>query len=193
MIGLHGKMGSGKDTLLERMRLQDSRFERHSFADPLKESACALLGISRYVMEELKREDEVALVWDHHEYGVIDAFPEITMRAFLQRYGTEAHRDVFGQNFWVDQAMRIVDRSPGSSIPVFTDVRFENEALSIRARGGFIVHVIGDDVDTGDHASEAPLPPALIDFTIDNSMRGDEFAALDRHITFLLDELGVRA
>ena len=190
MIGLHGKMGSGKDTVLERLQAaQPATFQQVSFAAKLKEATAELLGTTVEKLEELKRDDSWRLILG--EYGKIDQMvgEGLTIREVLQRMGTEVGRNLFGDNFWVDQAMAVVDRY--DTIPVFTDVRFENEALAIRERGGVIVRVIGDYEDTGDHASEVPLPDALVDFTIDNSRRDDGFAALDRHVTFLLDEIGV--
>ena len=29
----------------------------------------------------------------------------MTFREFLQRYGTEAHRDVFGKDFWLEYTL----------------------------------------------------------------------------------------
>ena len=100
MIGLHGRMGSGKDTVLERLQvLQPGRFERVSFADPLKRSAAALLGVSVEKLEEWKRDEEALLCFGNAEN--FDAGC-MTVRKYLQRYGTEAHRDIFGSDFWVN-------------------------------------------------------------------------------------------
>jgi hypothetical protein len=117
------------------------------------------------------------------------------VRTYLQRYGTEAHRDIFGCDFWVDQGMRRAQEVRAASnpctIPVFTDVRFENEALTIKGMGGEIWHVRGLDEDTGLHASEAPLPVSLIDRHIDNTAREDSFAGLDAQLRAILDDIGV--
>ena len=187
MIGIHGKMGSGKDTVLERMQAaRPATFQQASFAAKLKESAAALFGCTVEDLEEAKRRPKSVVMVKDMDTGQIGAF--LTIREFLQRYGTESHRDVFGQNFWVEIAMNAALRY--DRIPVFTDVRFENEALAIRERGGIIVCIIGPDEDTGGHASEVPLPSSLVDFRIDNSRRDDNFASLDRHVHFLLDSIG---
>lgn len=187
MIGIHGKMGSGKDTLLERLRLRSAKFQRHSFADPLKRSAAVLLGMTDEQLDKWKRDGSYRVRVTHDGYTVKD----LTIRTYLQRYGTEAHRDIFGDNFWVDQAMRVADQSPEDAIPVFTDVRFENEALAIIARGGRIIQVSGPDEDTGEHASEKPLPIDLVDYMLGNSKRDDDFEALDAQVDWLIENWGM--
>lgn len=189
MIALAGRLGSGKDTVLERMQALDSKYVRHSFADKLKDSACALLGMDRATMEEFKRDEDLALVWDHPDVGVIESIPPISMRTFLQRYGTESHRDIFGQSFWVDQAMGAAEAAKGGFVPVFTDCRFVNEAEAIIERGGVVWRVAGPDEDTGDHASEQPLPDYLISHVIDNTVRDDGFTHLDAEVRAALQTL----
>jgi hypothetical protein len=198
IIALHGRLASGKDTVFERMvALEQDLFVRHSFAAKLKDSACALLGMSRDTMEFLKRDESARLTWlieasspdQAMEFtpGPEEAAP-LTMRTFLQRYGTEAHRDIFGDSFWVDQAMgpAMADHGVGF-VPVFTDCRFENEAQAILEAGGEIWRIIGADENTGDHPSERPLPDELISRTIDNSVRDDNFASLDAQIRSIME------
>jgi len=191
LIGLHGKMGSGKDTVLLRMQaLKPDAYEQASFAAALKEATSALLGISVEKLEELKRDDSYRLVLG--EYGKLDQMvgEGLTVRAVLQRMGTEVGRDIFGKYFWVDIAMKKIERDEWKHATrrvepptyVFTDARFENEALAIIDRGGEVWHIIGHDEDTGDHASETPLPGELIRWTINNTLRGDDFEHLDLQI-----------
>lgn len=52
-----------------------------------------------------------------------------------------------------------------------------------------IVRVLGDNEETGGHASEAGLPDGLINFVIDNDIRDDDFANLD----YQLLQIGVLA
>lgn len=185
IIGLTGKLGSGKDTVFERIRAtQGLGYIRVSFADPLKDSVCALFGIDRDDMERLKREDDnrSITVWADDDYPI-----EMNMRTLLQRYGTESHRDIFGDNFWVDVAMKQIDEysqkmDAGNKTFVFTDVRFPNEAEAIIERGGEIWRVIGPDNDTGDHPSEQVLDDSLIARTIDNTVRDDGFLSLDAQL-----------
>jgi hypothetical protein len=83
----------------------------------------------------------------------------VTVREFLQRYGTEAHREVFGDSFWLDVIERRMTELATGVVPwkiVVTDVRFDNEAALIRKHGGIVVEVYRPQVvDAGDtHASE---------------------------------------
>jgi hypothetical protein len=59
----------------------------------------------------------------------------------LQNVGIAA-RETFGENFWVQQAMKKMLDEPELNLKyVITDVRFENEADMIRANGGQIWRV----------------------------------------------------
>lgn len=193
ILGLHGRLGSGKDTVLERMQvLYPGEFVRHSFADRLKASACALLDIDLELMEQLKRDEDFNFlsIWDPAMEREGSPLVEMTMRTFLQRFGTEAHRDVFGDSFWVDQAMgpALEDEARGLTV-VYSDLRFSNEGEAVLARGGTIWLVQGPVRDTGTHASETPLPDSMISFVLDNTNRTDGFASLDRQIVEEVERL----
>jgi hypothetical protein len=187
LIGLHGKKQAGKDTVYARIAhllgpgsQTGATVERVSFADLLYESAAALFDVPRSLLDAA-RADPPARVTLEACGGVHD----MSVREYLQRYGTEAHRDVFGSNFWVDQ----VDLSHERKIVVVTDVRFSNEAQAVQDAGGVVAHVLGpNEVErAGDgHASEAPLPHALIDATLDNSVRDDGFCRLDGQVLDLI-------
>lgn len=199
LIGFTGKLGSGKDTAGERFaNLVEEEGIRLSFARPLKESAAALLDIDPLDWETYKNDPDVQI---HLTVGYRDSEiqrgleePNVvrtfTAREFLQRYGTEAHRDVFGQDFWVEQAMRDYFRSRGYFHYV-TDCRFENEAKSILAHNGLIIRVLGANEETGTHVSEAGLPDEYINFVIDNSVRGDDFRNLDLQLYQLAQTIGL--
>ena len=199
IIGLHGKMGSGKDTVFERLLAISTRFHRMSFADPLKQSAAALLGVSVKELEEWKRDPSITINVGRNAQINPYTSRSMNVRTYLQRYGTEAHREVFGDTFWIDQAMgrmerhrlQSAQRRVGPYTYVFTDVRFENEAHEILDRGGEVWHVKGPDDDTGEHASEKMIPIALIDRYIDNTLRDDNYASLTNQLRSILDDLQV--
>lgn len=212
IIGFTGKLGSGKDTAGARLaRLVNLETVRLSFAAPLKESAAALLDIDPIDWETYKNDPEVKIhltvgfretptyvasdwdadgnpiVFEVEEPNVIRTF---TAREFLQRYGTESHRDVFGGDFWVEQAMRNYHRTPDTLYYV-TDVRFANEAAAVRGLGGVIIRVLGENEETGTHASEAGVPDKYITFEIDNSIRDDGYANLEQQLQSILQTLGI--
>lgn len=195
IIGLHGKKRAGKDTVFHRMTsMYGHKFSvaRASFADLVYESAAAAVGVKVRDLHDWKSDPYVSVavldrrpVGDYVERTEFKVVKEITVREYLQRYGTEAHRELFGNDFWVQQ----VNLEPLADIIVVTDVRFDNEAQHIREEGGVVVHVVGpDEVEGADdaHASEAGIDETLIDFTLDNTVRESDFSALDWNIAEMM-------
>lgn len=191
IVGLHGKMGAGKNEAARRIAhlcdLWDGpEVVEVSFAAALKRSAAAVLGVSVAELERWKNDGSVRVDVLRWQDDVSDELSSQTVRSFLQRYGTEAHRDVFGQDFWLDAALPIGRGAIeyDDSLYVVTDVRFANEAERVRDLGGVVVRVVGPDSGTGTHSSEQVLDD--VDVTIDNAERSDGFANLDRQIADLL-------
>src|SRR3954469_23707179 len=108
IVALTGFKGSGKDTVAAEL-IKNHGFERRSFADSLKRSAAALFNILPSEWEVLKNDDTAYVSIGHkgEPEGLASHMwsptRELTVREFLQRYGTESHRDIFGSMFWVDQ------------------------------------------------------------------------------------------
>ena len=190
LIGLHGKKQAGKDTVYGRIwqllgpySQTGARVDRVSFADKLYESAAAALGISVTQLQGWKSDPDARVVTGVYfqDLGIPQPFSNITVRDYLQRYGTEAHRDLFGPDFWTSQ----VDLTHEGRIVCVTDVRFPNEAQAVSDAGGAVVHVVGppEIEEAGDgHASEEPLPGCLIDHYISNAVRDDGFRSLDSQV-----------
>jgi hypothetical protein len=204
ILGLTGKMGAGKNEAARRLALiSPLPVVEVSYAKKLKESVAALFGVTVEALEESKnmgvhsaRVSFRAMLTEGY------VAKTLTVREFLQRYGTEAHRDVFGQDFWLDAALPLTkseedldgqlrDVGPfyDDALYVVTDCRFENEAKRIHQLGGRIVRLIGPNEATGDHPSEtAELP---YDWKILNTERDDDFAYLDSQLHTLLTVAGV--
>jgi hypothetical protein len=124
IIGLTGYAQSGKDTLA-KILVDEYGYRRVAFADKIREFlyeinpmvACSPTGYLK---------DLVDLVgWDK-------AKQEPQVRRLLQDLGVGA-RKLFGEQFWVAQALLNI-----SSLEkiVITDVRFTNEAESIKKYNG---------------------------------------------------------
>jgi hypothetical protein len=193
LIGLNGKKQAGKDTVYERILYRlgpgsttDAVVERVSFADLLYDSAAAALGVTPAFLRTWKSDPRAGIkfiVPDYHNGA--EECGCLTFREFLQRYGTEAHRWIFGDNFWVDN----VDLVHDGKIVVVTDVRFPNEAQAVVNAGGTVVRVVGppEVEDAGDgHASEEPLPAYLVDQVLPNQVRDDDFETLDAAVLDLV-------
>lgn len=168
LIGFTGRAGAGKDhchTTLATLYAGLIPVERRSFADMLYKSAAEAIGATPGQLRDWKR-DGTAIHVVRPESGFVAL--RLTVRQYLQRYGTEAHRELFDPDFWVNA----VDLSHAGRLVTVTDVRFPNEARAIREAGGIVLRVVGPDDGLGDnHASEVPLPDHLIDGIVDNSDR----------------------
>jgi len=163
ILGLSGAKGSGKDTVAAYL-VKNHQFERKAFADPLKKSIAALFDIPFAEIDKLKNNVDVKVsvesVVGHRLMGVHD----MTFRTFLQRYGTESHRDVFGEDFWLDYTLPVQGYYPGRAI-VVTDVRFKNEADRVKECGGTNVMITRPGYESEEkHSSE------VFDFNADLSI-----------------------
>ena len=192
LIGLNGRIGAGKNTVAQRLAMLHGNVIEVSFAAKLKESVCALLGCTLHDLEVWKNKPErcVAVGTLVDGLGFVPHKDTVmTVRELLQRYGTEAHRDVFGEDFWLDAALPLHDWFYRDDILyVVTDMRFPNEAARVQGLGGVTVQVIGPDEHSGDHRSEIPL---VCDYGLNNARRDDGFAALDRNLRQLLGAISV--
>jgi len=162
IIGLSGWARSGKDTVADCL-VAEHGYTKLSFAAPMKEALYRLnpritvnnvsntalqVGIDVYGWEEIKEHS-----------------PDV--RGLLQRFGTEVGREMFGQNFWVDQAIKSV---PDGAKVVVADVRFPNEADAIKALNGKVFRVHRDGVyAANDHISEHALDNYDFDGVIENN------------------------
>lgn len=191
IIGLSGQARSGKDTLCEIMKERHAgQVVRKAFADKLKLSAYRLF------KPDCTLEEAVEWANVMKEQGYVDMAYDsgkgahLSGRQLLQRYGTEAHRDLFGKDFWVDATLphwdgmghteeSIFGTSSFEDYVVFTDVRFPNEAERIREWGGEIWEIRREETDTVDgHVSEQRLPAELVDCIFYNNRSLDEFGEL---------------
>lgn len=175
LIGLTGLAGAGKDEAAKAL-IADG-WVRDAFADRMRK---AMLDLDPWLVE-----------WDGHpvrlsqiiaEEGWDQAkrnYPEV--RRLLQRFGTEAGRDIHGVNCWVNALFR--DWSNETWL-VITDCRFDNEAQAVRERGGIVVRIERPGLERlpGGHASEAGVADELVDYVIDNDGTVSQLHARIREI-----------
>ncbi len=151
VLALCGYPKVGKDTIAEHL-VANHGFVRVAFADPLREALLAL--------------DPLVLV--ENNYGRLSTFvrtlgwtrckesPEV--RTLLQRMGTEAGRNIHGEDCWVNLAWAKI---LGQVKPVvITDMRFDNEVRMVRGlykldRNPFVAHIVRPGFGkVNEHASE---------------------------------------
>ena len=145
IVGLTGHARCGKDTaantLVARM------WTRVAFADALRD---VLIALNPVVWEP-----DVSLreaMRDTRSWDALKKDPSV--RQLLQRMGTEAGRNIHGDDCWIRIAKRKVDAAPGNV--VITDVRFSNEAEAIRAWGGKVIRIERPGVGpVNGHSSES--------------------------------------
>lgn len=136
IIGITGYARHGKDTLAELMieRLGPSCVKL-ALADTMREMAVAIDPVVSLRYEfRLARYVTYNQLVERVGYDEAKKYPEV--RRFLQRLGTEAGRNVLGEDFWVEQTARRIAALPASVETVLiTDVRFPNEAHWCHAYG----------------------------------------------------------
>lgn len=164
LIGLTGRMGSGKSTVADHL-CREHGFTEYAFAEPIKAGLAAILGITPEELERQKRSH-------------LPVFPgyEVGIRGMMQTLGTEWGRSGIHPNFWLDLAAQRLDHlaafsQEGPAGLVISDVRFENEADFVRQRGGVIVHIKNQTRDQGawSHISEATLAIHDNDYVVQNN------------------------
>jgi hypothetical protein len=156
LIGISGKIGSGKDTAAATLNaLSNNRYEVKKFAGKLKQIAGLLCGVDPIWFES----QEFKLEHMPGEWG------GMTYRTFLQRLGTEALRDGLHTQVWVN-ALFADEQSDSNWI--ITDVRFPNEADAIREKGGFLLRIERPGSAPGTHPSETALDGYSFDYTLHN-------------------------
>lgn len=163
VIGLSGYAGSGKDEAARQM--QPAGWVRLAFADPVREGLLALNPVVPCVVDSGKLRGHPFTVYNNIPLtelvagngwdGAKRRSPHV--RVLLQRFGTEAGRDIHGPDCWVNiwsrQARDIL--SAGGKV-VATDVRFPNEVAQIRQLGGMVVRIERPGVGpANDHVSES--------------------------------------
>lgn len=189
IIGMNGFGYAGKDTAYRYLKqlLKPWPVHREGFADRLKVSAAAAVGIPVETLESLKDCGRITFerrVEDPYGQGADASYEFVQsmgVRRYLERYGTEAHRDVFDQDFWIGVVMEshvghLMDNP--TAVTVVTDLRFPNEAEAILEHHGEVWEVIrpGKALDS-DHPSNQPLPRHLVTRTImnDSDLEGYRF------------------
>lgn len=210
LIALHGPIGSGKDCIYDRLYIMCCNeapsgtmpeFRRIAFADPMKESIARLFGLDRSTIDDLKLSPYSKVIVRNNWKTIV----RMSMRTFLQRYGTESHRDLFGTDFWVYQSLPHGFDHDGLLV-VITDMRFPNEFNRAHELGAFKVWVDGPKprpvpwwkrlfrVHTPDHWGESALAHMIdrFDFRIDNTIRDDNFASLDAQLRKMMTVVSSR-
>ena len=187
LIGLVGLIGSGKDTVAERL-ITHHGYKRDSFAKSLKDAVSSMFNWDRELLEgntseSRKWREQPDTFWSE-KMG-----KEITPRWVLQYFGTEVMRQGMYDAIWVDS---VIGRYKGDKT-VISDTRFQNEIKTIKAHGGIVVLVKREEIPTreemqkqGIHQSEWDWVGSDFDYTIDNT---SSLEGLDANIDQFIHQL----
>ena len=203
IIGISGRIGSGKDTVGQIIQYltsgskdkfeswclchlkSDKKWQIKKLADKLKECAAIIFDIPRKDFESIDVKNSL----------IGDDWGDITYRKFLQLFGTGVGRSIH-ENFWVNALFsdykpidRRTQQDPDDSnitYPnwIITDVRFPNELKAIMDRGGITIRMDRNSGMPSDHCSETALDNAIFDYHIHNSS-----TTIDRLISIVKDIL----
>lgn len=136
VIGVSGKIGSGKTCLAKGLQGRFKNVVLRNFADRLKEEVAMHLEI------------DVAMCYTHEGKNVYLPQYGMTIGEFLQHWGTKL-RDVH-EEIWILAVQSFVEariaekQSSEPLIVVVGDVRFPNELDWVRKIGGLSVRLTGD-------------------------------------------------
>lgn len=153
IIGISGKMLSGKDTIASIIKDIHPEYNIIHFADGLKSVVADLCGLDWYDIntQEGKR-------------GSISWLDNMTVREILQKFGTAIRKEVH-PDFWVNSTMQDIYGIDNIIIP---DVRFPNEKKAIEHKGGVVIRVKRPNIEQMDHESETALDNYSFKYTIYN-------------------------
>jgi hypothetical protein len=166
-IALTGLARSGKDSVAARL-VEAHGYARVAFADRLKDAALKADPVIPYDLPGFGGLNHVRLSTLVEHVGwerAKDEYPEV--RRFLQYYG-QTVREIDTQ-FWIKAARPAVVSAWEHGQPVVvTDVRYVNEAQTLRRNGFTIVRVLRPGQTPGEHVSEREMLTYPADVTIVN-------------------------
>lgn len=171
ILGISGKIGSGKDTVSDIIKelTPDLNWEEKKFADALKDIVCRLIGCTREQLEDRDfKEKPLGEEWWVYDLGNGDIrsrwsfddpkdnemaekryLRKTTPRLMLQLLGTEGVRNVISPNAWVNATM--AGYQPVMGIPtrpdkyypnwLISDMRFPNELKAVVDKGGITLRI----------------------------------------------------
>jgi len=148
LIGISGKIGSGKDTFAELLAEQlHGKVERHALADKLRLITEIISGIRMTTTHEANKPfcNEIRNYTQDQKNIVIKQFDK-TIGETLQLVGTDLFRDNYDTDIWVKSFFNeeLDTKLNNGKIIVIPDVRFVNEADYILKEGGYLIRLEGD-------------------------------------------------
>lgn len=196
IIGLTGVAQSGKSSVAHIL-VNKYGFKQYSFAEGVYESLYRLDPHVLVVDEKNSSHYYPRLRSLVDEYGWDEAKQHKSVRELLQRLGTECGRELHGEDVWVDRTFNKIKEDCNFMFEksflkvktdiVIADVRFDNEARTIKWYGGHVIEVDRGLGPVNYHKSEAGVQPSLIDGQLGNS---GTLADLEYNVEKMLEFIG---
>ena len=158
VIGITGKMMSGKDTLANFLHFAFSDSRITWFAYPMKQMMIDYFGFTKKDLYDSESKKEFNSFWG------------MTNREALQKIGTDCFRNNFHKDTWLKTMEVNIIQDPKPLI-IIPDVRFPNEAQLINSLGGVVIKLNRPNNITENytqHVSETSIDHINADVTIQN-------------------------
>jgi hypothetical protein len=191
VLGLIGYKQSGKSTAAEYLN-KEYGFVHLNFKDGLIEEMKTLLPDTLREMAEMcgyrtTKDDDLS----GHDIDKLFRVKPPIMRSLMQNYGTEVRRGD-DKDYWIQKylmKMQSMEDNEGFPVNFVTDdVRFINEADTVRLQGGVLVRIVREDLPTYDlHQSETEHENIEEDFTVEAVTGGHE--SLYKQLDSIIDTL----
>jgi len=165
IIGIHGKLGSGKGTvsnyIAEYFNNLGIPIYYRMFALPLKQVVEILSGIKMETKTDNFFEDGITDYTQKQKEIFVPHF-NMTIGQMLQKVGTDVFRDHFDKNTWVKTLFEVnYTQTKNNSVYLISDARFPNEADEVKKRSGILLSVNGkqhiDSTRNINHISETAM------------------------------------
>ncbi len=191
LIAFSGFKTAGKDAAAAVL-INEYGFKKIALADPVRDLAYAINPIIESGEDEFFLRPATPTIrlrdlidkfgWDYCK----NEYPEV--RRLMQAVGTEGGRNLFGENFWVDQlGNRVSDLNSDDSRYVLTDARFRNEGEFVQNNGGTLVWIDRPGLEPDGHASESGELREIADYIIRNDSTIEELQEDVRFMCFMRD------
>jgi hypothetical protein len=214
IIGISGKIGSGKDTVGSIIQwLQLCRDYPVIWGPEYNQEACAGLGtfenfistghtwrsdwhIKKFAM---KMKQCVGIITgislgELEDINIKNSligsdWGDLTYRRLLQLLGTEVGRSIH-ENFWVNALFvkYIAHDKEIESKWIITDMRFPNELKAVKDRGGITIRLTRNtevDAAIASHTSETALDDATFDHVVENNSTIEELIEKIKYLNLL--------
>lgn len=140
IVSFIGFAGSGKNACAE-IAQRDFGYELETFARSVKDAVALIFGYDRDMLEGITEESRIWREKTDPFWTEKLKFSDFSPRKALQLMGTEAGRDVFGEDLWVHTTFSRINKAPPDTKFVIADTRFPNEIDEIRKNNGLLVRV----------------------------------------------------